>query len=170
LSQFSRRARWLNILFPASVAPTITDPNVRSDDVSLVADYDGGGFGFSNPSTLCTRSAAQAPSASGGGVLITTGLDEIFRIMALDVITVAGGSPRVWFIAIDKEGTGESVAITQAFGGPAVGEQDNMRNQTATILGPGMTLTFQWINGDVATVVTFGVYGFRAPLGTSFKV
>ena len=50
MTQFSRRARWLNALFPQSVAPANPDPALRSDDVSLVQTYDGGGWGIVEPS------------------------------------------------------------------------------------------------------------------------
>lgn len=46
MTQFSRRARWLDALFPQSVAPANPDPATRSDDVSLVQSYDGGGWGL----------------------------------------------------------------------------------------------------------------------------
>ena len=170
MAGFQRRARWLNALFPASQAPTVTDPAVRSDDVSLVAPYDGGGFGFPNASELCTRTPIPAAAAQGGAIIITTGPDEIFRLMGADVAVIAGSRPRVWLIVIDNAGAGDAVALTQAFGSPPIGEVDSFPRLLGQVIGPSCTLNGQWINGDVLTQVTFGAYGFRAPLGTSFQV
>jgi hypothetical protein len=170
LSQFSRRARWLNSLFPASVLPKISDPGVVSDDVNLVQPYDGGGYGFADSSELVTR-VTGVVGASGGFVILTTSAEEIFRLISADHVTVAGGLPDVWMIVIDNEGGGDSVHITQKIQAQPIGASQILPLQGGpVVIGPNMTITTQWTGGDAATQISFGIYGFRAPLGTVFHV
>ena len=169
MSQFSRRARWLNDLFPQSVAPTVTDPAQRSDDVSLTAPYDGGGYGFANAAQLVTNTGILPAAASGGSVIITTAEDEIYRLMAGSVIKHAGNNALVWLIVIDNGGAGDSCGISEAFNTTGTGFNQTMPMSQALTVGPSMTITVQWVNGDVLTALSFQVYGFRAPLGTAFQ-
>ncbi len=148
--------------------PQIQDPALVSDDVSLVQPYDGGGYGFADPSTFCTRTAIPTAGATGGEIIITTGPDEIFRLMGADVAQIAGARPAAHIIVIDKGGSGESVAITQDFGTPPIGRIDAFPRFIGLTVGPSCVLNGQWTGGDVLTQITFGVYGFRAPLGTVF--
>jgi len=167
LSQFSRRARWLNALFPQSVAPATRDPAQRSDDVSLVQPYDGGGYGY-RISAPVVRTAIQT-GALGGIIIINTSQDEVYRIESMDSVMIAGARPTVFIIVID-EGSLDSVNISGSILAPGVGASQLMPDLHPTVIGPNMSVNCQWFGGDVLTQLTFGVYGFRAPLGTSFQV
>jgi len=172
LSQFSRRARWLNTLFPASVLPQSQDPGVRSDDVSLVQQYDGGGWGFPRPDDFVVGSPI-LDGVTGRHIFFTLPIDEYARLLAVSLAFIGGGGASVVVPdIIDDEGTGNQVFIATplqvntGFLGP--GGFESFRN-LATHIPPGGQFAAQWTNGGVGTTFTVQAYFCRAPVGTVFN-
>jgi len=171
LSQFSRRARWLNFLFPASVLPQSTDPGLVSDDVSLVQNYDGGGWGFAKPDDFIINSPI-LDGATGRHIYFTLPVDEYCRLVAMSLAFIGGGGNTVIQPdIIDDEGTGNQVFIAtplqvnQGFLGP--GGFESFRN-LATHIPPGGQLGVQWLNGAAGTTFTVQAFFARAPVGAVF--
>lgn len=168
MSQFSRRARWLNFLFPASVAPTVTDPALRSDDVSLVQPYDGSGWGipplgdwFLGPFLSPTGGAADTE-------LVAVAADEVFRLFAVSVFTVATLVADAAPIASQVQGAGGvQIAPNQQSPGLAFGS-NVYQFPGGMILPPGSFLRGGHFNGNGTTILSWSVYGCRAPSGTVF--
>lgn len=170
MSQFSRRARWLNVLFPQSKAPVVTDPFRRSDEVSLVQPYDGGGFGFPNsPAGFFFH--ATGGTASGTLAMVNTTEEQVFLILAGHIFqTVAPNNPTASLNIRDVTST-PNRAVN-------IGDQGlipglNLGNFTfglnrAVVMGPEMRLTVDWFGGAAGTLVDTTVYGVLAPLGTVF--
>jgi hypothetical protein len=149
------------------VLPKTTDPGIVSEDVSLVQDYAGGGYGFADASDLVTVETGVV-AAQGGFVILRTSPEEIFRLISADHVLLAGGQPDVWMIVIDNGGAGQSVHITQKIQGQPVGASQMLPLAGPVVIGPNMTITTQWTGGSALTQVTFAIYGFKAPLGTVF--
>lgn len=171
MSQFSRRARWLNSLFPASVLPQSQDPGEISDDVSLVQNYDGGGWGFPAPDDFIVNSPI-LDGVTGVHIYFTLPVDEYARLVAMSLGFIGGaGATVVYPNIIDDEGTGNQVfcatplQVNQGFLGP--GGFESFRN-LATHVPPGGQMRVEWINGAVGTTFTVQLYTCRAPLGTVF--
>lgn len=166
MSQFSRRARWLTSLFPASVIPTTSDPDRVSNDVSLVQPYDGGGVGFQEPANFSRRFAIPI-GVSNSIDMIVNDEETIFRVYALDLVQLAGEDANV-FVRITS-GSGDSVFV--AFHDITTVAVKPRPFQVVTdfrILGPGQTLAADTTFGGAASQFTIGVYGVSAPLGTVF--
>lgn len=170
MSQFSRRARWLNQLFTASVAPQSSDPAVVSDDVSLVQPYDGSGWPipqlgdwFSGPFLSPTGAAADTE-------LIQVADDEVFRLFAISVFTVATLVADAGPIVSQIQGAGGvQIAPNQQSPGLAFGS-NVYQFPGGMILPPGSFLRGGHFNGNGTTILSWSVYGCRAPSGTVFYV
>lgn len=168
MSQFSRRARWLNFLFPSSVAPTVTDPDTRSDDVSLTQPYDGGGYaqGIAVP---WHRFISTGPGpAAGVENIFVVPVDEIYRFLAADITLLAGvaGSAAIG-VGMVSPGTPGEVKVTPQF--IPVGDPRSLELRTP-IVGPSSIISVQWTNGDALTEYLVRIYGLSLPLGTVFYV
>lgn len=61
MAGFARAAEWLRRIFPPSVNPGTRFPDIVSDDVQLVQQYDAGGIGFNNPPNLGFQDEFAAP-------------------------------------------------------------------------------------------------------------
>ena len=166
MSQFSRRARWLNQIFPASVAPTTKDPGQRSDDVSLVQPYDGGGLGFQNVDTFCRRFAIPIGVSNAINCQVN---DEntIMRVYAIDVVQLAGEDANVFMRVTSPAGDSVYVAYDNILG-VTTHPRPFVVSTDFRILGPGQTLAAETLGGGAASQFTVGVYGAIAPLGTTF--
>lgn len=138
------------------------EPGDLSNNVSLTQPYDGGGYPFETRLQRNTQPAA----ATGLVTLVTTGQDEIIRLLALGITVTAGVIPTMFYLvgldAID-------VAITPRTIISAINQQNSIIHNTP-ILPPETTLQVSWAGGDVLTVVRTEVLFTRAPLGTVFYV
>lgn len=103
MTQFSRRARWLNTLFPQSVAPASADPAVRSDDVSLVQSYDGGGWGISE-----AVFPAEQDIVADGPVILTQP-----EVSIRDFLTLIGIATRSRLFELDENHYARVYAVTR---------------------------------------------------------
>ncbi len=170
MSQFSRRARWLNTIFPQSVAPATSDPGIRSDDVSLVQQYDAGGFIARKEN--CFFGADSIAGAAISTEILTVPDDEIFRLIAGHVFTVIAATPQgAQFVVIDLDDPTANVAsITLLTTVPAVGGGNlSMAVFQPIVLAPGTTLRGTHVGGDANTVTRWRAYGFPAPFGSHFS-
>jgi len=163
---FQRRAKWLNFIFPASEAPTVSDPGVRSGDVSLVQQYDGGGFGFQDPASHIIRKVI-AVGATGTVDMLETSAEEIFRLVSADVINIAGGgTPTAFLTGISLASLDSCDLATVQL--PTTGRPLRFPN-LCPIVGPSTRIVAQYLSGDAAQQLSFAIMGFRAPLGTAFS-
>jgi len=103
MTQFSRRARWLDSLFPQSVAPANPDPSVLSDDVSLTQSYDGGGWGIVEPTFPVERDIP-----ADGPVIITQP-----EVSIRDFLTLVGIATRSRLFELDSEHYARIYATTR---------------------------------------------------------
>lgn len=184
MSQFSRRAKWLNQLFPPSVAPVVSDPSSRSDDVSLVQQYDGGALSFAeatfpaDPSPLGTALAIGEPEigirdflsvigivTSTDMIVLPTGLYA--RIFGVTVLLFAGLVPEHGFLDLRPptgSGVGDHIALlTQDSGNFGNFRKAQLLNQD--IIPPGHQVNWQQINGDAATQMRITISWCVAPVG-----
>jgi len=164
LSQFSRRARWLNTIFPASVLPQSSDPGIVSDDVSLVSAYDGGGLGFQKVVDF----RQLATGASGNTTFVLTGPEEVFRLYCISTHALAlGGTTLLAGILIDKDQPLFSVSAGVI---PILSGNPSMWPTHIGMIGPNLDLQISYSGGVGGTIIGAAIYGFRAPLGTVFQV
>jgi len=183
LSQFSRRAKWLNELFPPSVAPVVSDPTRRSDDVSLVQQYDGGALGISpatfpdDPSVLGIALEINEPEMGIREFLTVIGISTITdllvlpdglyaRIFGATHFLVAGAAPSdVFFDVRPPTGTGVGNHIA-LFSHVMVGTTGRISTPLAQdIIPPGHQLNWQQINGSAATQYRLTLNWVVAPIG-----
>lgn len=173
MSQFSRRARWLNQLFPASVAPTIRDPGVRSDDVSLTQPYDGSGWGLPGPNDWVRRMVS-VTGPTGSIQILNVGPDQIFRLLSADFVVLVGPNPDfVYLNCIDRAGTGDQIALSlveNPLGAGATLNEPIAFREVKPIVGSSCFLRLDWLGGLGATQLALGIYGVLAPVGTVFYV
>lgn len=181
---FSRRARWLNRLFPPSEAPATQDPSTLSDDVSLVQQYDGGGLGFpASPTNWFLAEVTGPVGIAGSFILLANDDDSLARIFTASVKRIAGGDAAQTWLAIGRvESLGpDPVTASSALG--TNGEYKRFGGNTHQsggdlggggdgygILGPGHNLQVHWLAGTAATQLKANVYGVIAPLGTVFTI
>lgn len=166
MSQFSRRARWLNVLFPASVAPQSKDPAVFSNDVSLVQPYDGGGYGLANQDWLDFLGTV-TPGVFGTEIVISTGPDELYRFLAAAVTLVAGAAP-ICRMIIEPTSTGGEQPVTDDV--QPIGTTREVFDVLTPMIPPNTNLEIDWNSGDVNSDLFVQIMGVRVPLGTVFYV
>lgn len=165
MSQFSRRARWLNDLFPASVAPPSRDPHTLSEDVSLVQPYDGSSWDLINPDAWITT-LTLAVGASGNEDILRVDDRNILRFLCCDVILLAGLAPTSFRIRVTANGV-EEVAVT----GNVIPLTDGTPIRALSpIIGPSSRLRAIYFGGDVLTQIRVNIYGLEVPLGSVFYV
>jgi len=168
---FSRRARWLNGIFPASEAPQIQDPGTRSDDVSLVQPYDGSGWGLNQDPEEWTFQGGNSgtPGSAGTFILVQVPLGFIFRILAASGRFTVGNNPNIG-IQLGRP-SNRSILIGRVSQGdmPGIALSTPVALNTPIVPG-GWDVTGFWDNGDGLTVVEINVMGILAPEGTVFYV
>lgn len=165
MSLFSRRARWLNDLFPASVAPQSSDPSRLSEEVSLVQPYDGSGWDLVNPDDWITT-LTLAVGASGNENIRRIDDRNVFRFLSVDVILVAGLAPTSFRIRVTANGV-EEVAVT----GNVIPLTDGSAiRPVSPIIGPSTRILAVYVGGDVLTQIRVNLYGLEVPLGSVFYV
>ena len=173
MSQFSRRARWLNFIFPASVQPQSQDPGSFSDDVSLVQPYDGGGHGFGDINDMCVRSPI-LDGITGFQVLRAVSDEQVFRLYSVDVALLAGVANTLFRISmIDNNGTGDQCTMANELTANSAGlnpAESEMFDIKTPIIPRGCIMRVEWFFGAVGTTFTIGHVGTLAPLGTVFSV
>ena len=173
MTQFSRRARWLNTLFPASKAPQVRDPGVVSDDVSLVQQYDAGGYAFQK-----TDFFKAFPAQAAGNVdVMETGPDEIIRVLAISAHNIVDPKPRNFLLWISTVGALSSGAWGTYGNGVYYEVGSNIMNNDPTaytnmppVLPPSTRIQFSYTTGSVLTEVVVTALFIRAPIGTVFVV
>lgn len=165
MSQFSRRAKWLNALFPASVAPQLTDPDRVSDDVSLIQSYDGSGWGIPNRNDWFHL--ADLTGIAGSVEIFRVPDDFVFRLFAAQCLQVVGPGPQVQLFVKDLQSTPNQATSLTSFFALTVNNL-NLPLQTALVIGPGMSITGDDFNGGAGSIVRFTIYGCLAPVGTVF--
>jgi len=170
LSQFSRRARWLNQLFTASRAPQSQDPNSVSDDVSLVQPYDGSGWGIMDPGQTIVN--VQSPLGAVGLTQISAvGRRTIARLLGVGVFHAAGALPTDVKLYLLGQDNNFSVAIGRLYDKPML--TTPMRNPMqfqSPMMPPGTILQGHHTGGDAATLVQYTALIMQAPVGTVFYV
>jgi len=168
LSQFSRRARWLNRLFTASVAPQTSDPSSVSDDVSLVQPYDGSGW----PIPTNTSWIQQFDTAVGISVqtdLFTIPEGFVYRLFGASGFAIIQPSPNGIFFVKDKISTpNTAVNISGNIDFSLfVGNHRAELNQ-AIVIPAGLILAFDYTGGAAGTQMRVSIYGALCPEGTVF--
>ena len=172
MTQFSRRARWLNSIFPASVVPQVQDPAVVSDDVSLVQPYDGGGIALSRGSAF-HRFDTTSGASGETGVIFTTGEEEVARIYAAQVFSIALGAaiPNCELVISPVLGN-VACAITEVAVAPAVSDLAHeflMKGAGGLMVPPEHEIQYSYEGGTaVSTLLSFTVYAVIAPIGSVF--
>jgi len=167
MSQFSRRARWLNQLFPASNAPTIRDPGSRSDDVSLTQPYDGSGWGLIQPTDFINRQISGI-AASGSVILRTVGDNSIVRLLSASYEHTAGVLPTQLCLEVHDPINIRSVVISTVATTFAFTAVENPIEILCPIILPGLRIDGTWQGGDASTRGIFGLVAVEVPIGTVF--
>lgn len=166
MSQFSRRARWLNALFPASVAPTVRDPNSRSDDVSLVQPYDASGWPFTEPENWITVVDGVAGAISTTDIL-TVPDGQVYRLLAASAfMAVVPSGSRQLFIR-DRISTPNS-AVKIADDLNAAPDHGHFHIRNPIIVPAGLIISGDFAAGGAGSVPRWNLYGVLAPEGTVF--
>ena len=169
MTQFSRRSRWLNTLFPASVRPQTTDPSSVSEDVSLVQPYDGSGYGIPNPRSWIIQNLLAA-GVTGSSVMITVPEDSVYRLMGAGGFNVAAsGTPRHQLFVQDLIAVPNLACQLAPIEIPTVGDGNFAFDLgRAIVIGPGHNLLMAYTAGGAGTIMKYSIYGVLAPLGTVF--
>ncbi len=169
MSQFSRRSRWLNFLFPASKAPQSSDPGSVSDDVSLVQPYDGSGWGIPESSQWLTRGDSPV-GITGDTDILTVPAGSVYRLFGAFGFKLLGAAstwqifvgdlvstPNLFCLLAEEQNTGAGISGSH----PA-------EFNRAIVIPAGLVIRIQHFGGDVATQNRYGIYGCIAPIGTVF--
>ena len=168
MTDFSRRARWLNALFPASRAPQVTDPGNRSDDVSLVQQYDSGGLAIARASSAFIVHTT-ATGASGTETIISATETEVIRCIAAHINLAAGTIPASAHLVVRESVGNLDVLVSRRAPTLAVGAGSVICEPfRQVVLIPGTDLRISWDGGTAPTSVRCRVYFIRAPAGTVF--
>jgi len=191
LSQFSRRARWLNQLFTSSVAPQVSDPSQVSDDVSLVQPYDGGGIaiaiptfpplhdsGVDGPLLFTEPFVGIIDFKSGVGITVQTDIFQlpdtlVARLLSVGLTTLAGsGAEQVSLNATPHNQSGLSDHQCQYSEemDTTINASPRKFQNVPPILLPGLQLNMFFNSGSVLSFqhITFAM--IIAPTGTVFRI
>ena len=170
MSQFSRRARWLNELFLQSKAPASRDPDSVSDDVSLVQQYDGGGWLIPDTPDWFHGPFLSPAGAAGATALLTVPEDSIFRLFSIHVFTVVNPVATCNPIVSQFATTG-GVSLAHQLVTPLspLGGASTFELNRAIVLPPGTFLYGSHLLGGAGTILSWNVYGCLAPIGSVFS-
>jgi len=128
----------------------------------MVALYDGGGFNFSPPGNWAV-SVDSAAAASGNTAIVTAGENELVRVFSVAVNEVGGPTtPDCVIRIILPLGITPTVSAILAILGTAQVPPEFIRT---LVLPPGAILDGFHFNGGAGTVVRYGAYINRMPLG-----
>jgi len=183
LSLFSRRARWLQELFPASVAPKVRDPSSVSDDVSLVQQYDGGGVGFPIPTFPPVTAGpatftATVPEVGIREFLTTVGIatstDLILmptglyaRILSITAVISAGTTPSGFHIDA-RPPTGSGIGDHIAYITHEMSVLKSVRSAlplATDLILPGHQVNAVQSGGASGTIIRLAFYWIVSPIG-----
>ena len=170
MTDFSRRARWLNALFPASTAPQIQDPGSRSDDVSLVQPYDGGGYGFPGSLRPMVSNHLSTVGVTGFNLLVETTPEQIFYIGAVAVFSIVQDYNDLILNIIEQTTPPRQAIISDnldLFNAANIFERFNT---SVKVMGPNSHLRIDWTSAGTSAQFNATLYGVLAPLGTVFQV
>ena len=190
MSQFSRRARWLQQLFTPSVAPTTKDPTQRSDDVSLVQAYDGGGLAIAKTTFPPEHDASGVPLEirqpevsirdfkSKVGIttvsdLFNLGDDLVARIWAANFTLTDGIGAEINYLTVTAPtgfGVGNHLWVFSDPFNNVSSPGDQRRFNHDPILPPGMQLNFFSTGGDASSSGRLTIAMIVAPIGTVFHI
>lgn len=163
--RFARRARWLTHIFSPSETPTTRYPAQYSNDVSLTQNYDGGGWGIPDPREMFLNVVSGAAAAARDTIILTTGADEIIRLIALSGHISAGAAPTAANCSIFQPDANISVGLNNvvALNALIVVGMDGL----PPVVPPTCELVASYIGGDVLTVINWRMCFLRLPLGTA---
>ena len=190
MSQFSRRARWLKQLFTPSVSPATQDPTQRSDDVSLVQQYDGGGLAIADTIFPVIHDASGAPLEirepeisirdfqSKVGIttvsdLFNLGDDLVARIWAANFTLTAGIGAEINYLTVTAptgSGVGNHLWVFSNPFNNVTSPGDQRRFIHDPILPPGMQMNFFSTGGDASSSGRLTIAMIVAPVGTVFHI
>ena len=170
MTQFSRRVRWLNVLFPASKAPQVRDPGSVSDDVSLVQQYDGGAWNFNNPSRWLQQEDSPV-GATGDTDFFTVPEGEIYRMFSMHGFRLIAGNSNFQPQVADLTSVPNVITAIA----PSISVPGGTGNAVPLLTNPviipaGLTLRVQHFQGDATTQNRYSIYGCFAPAGAVFSV
>jgi len=168
MSGFTRPAPWLRQLFTSSRTGSQSPAN-RSDDVSLIQPYDGGGYPSAQVGVAkCFfQGGVATPAAAGGEVFYTCPANTVVRVVGLGVALAAGNAPTS-LIAVSDE-TNTYVPITGVIT-PVTNDYLSFGVITCPILTPGMELELRWYGGSATTDHDIKWAIYSAPIGSVFYV
>lgn len=167
MSQFSRRAKWLDFLFPASSLPRTKDPGDVSEDVSLVQLYDGGGVAVPPMEEWFF-----GPVLSGVGVAKTTAVlsvpvGKVYRLFGASCFTLQGIGPKVSLVVSQAAASG-GVVLSRETVAPAVGNGSVNLIERPVVLPARSFLYVPHFDGDANSAISIVTYGAMSPAGSAF--
>lgn len=148
------------------MVPTSRFPAIVSEDVSLVAPYDGGGWGMIARADYVVQTVS-AIGAALSTTLLVVGEGNVFRILAADCFHSAGTTASCRLF-VQADGSAVACFITPDVASTSGGV--NIPNIGTPIVPPGATLIGDHFGGGAATVITWRILGLEVPLGTGFQV
>lgn len=190
MSQFTRRARWLQQLFTPSVAPAVPAPTSLSDDVTLVQQYDGGGLAIAEATFPAIRDASGAPleirspeisirdyqtkiGITTVSDLFNLGPDLVARIFAANLTLTAGIGAEINYLTVTAptgSGVGNHLWVFSTPFNNVSSPGDQRRFSHDPILPPGMQLNFFSTGGDASSSGRLTIAMIVAPIGTLFHI
>ena len=141
--------------------------------MSLVQPYDGGGAPLPIGSGAFHRFDTTSGAVAEGGVIFTTGPEEVARLYAAQVFAVAQGAaiPSAHLIISPVLGN-VAVIFTDNVVTPAVaalGETFPLRVAGGLMVPPNHEIQYAYAGGQAGqTLLSFTVYAIVAPQGTVF--
>lgn len=163
--KFARRARWLPFLFTPSVAPTTKYPDQYEDLVSLVQNYDGGGWGIPDPREMALSVVSGAAAATRDTVVLIAGPEEIIRLLAMSGNVGAGAVPTAANVAMFQPDANLTVGINGVVALSATA-QIGLVN-LPPVIPPTWQLVAHYAGGDGLTIVNWRICFLRLPLGSA---
>ena len=137
-----------------------------SEDVSLVAPYDGGGWAFQNPEAWFTNLDSLVAAAGTDQVFLVPE-SEVYRWLAASAQLLAGVAPTV---RLQLFSSGATMAVNcSAVITPGTGPHLSF-GPIPPIVGPATSIRAQWDGGDAATQIRIRLYGTSVPLGVGFTI
>ena len=164
---FARNAKWLTHLFTPSVTPTTRFPDRYSREVSLVAPYDGGGWGIPSLEQWATPVNSVA-AATADTTILTVPDDSYYRLLSMTAVLTAGAVPAQTQGVVNVPFANATLVITDEV--TLVASLRKGLRPITPIIGPGSVIQGSHNSGDVATVIAWSIYGILVPLGTSFTI
>ena len=167
MSNFARPASWLRQLFTQSRTGFV-NPSVLSQDVSLTAPFDGGGFPLYDPA-MWGKTATSSAAAANTTTIYTVPETAISRILAISARKSLGNTPTGIYVQATLP-NGVIVAICLNNTAMVTDPLLNAFQVLCPILPPGAILQGRYQGGSAATVIEWHAIIATAPLGSVFYV